>query len=495
MEGKANIVSHLFEEVKIQLPYWRYFEIFRSQPYAYFLDSSLAENSLGTYSFMGGNPFLVYKAYLNDADRDVAVERFEVVANTTGFEKQAYTTSDLFGDLRKVFNNHSVAQHDLLKTNVPFHAGAVGYLAYEAGSLIENIPVAPSEDVNVPVACFLFVDHTFCYCHTTHKAYLSVVVRADSQKEAHELAQRKHGDFLAQIANFEKQVVDKHRQTQAASQKIKSVDFKAQHDLNSYSAAINTIKDEIYEGSVYEVCLTHQYSCVQEKEPWKLYQALRKINPAPFSSYLKLPEVDVVCSSPERFLRLDPEGEIESRPIKGTRRRGNTKAQDDELKQELETSEKDRAENLMIVDLVRNDLSRVSEIGSVHVPQLLKVEQYATVLQLVSAIKGQLKKEYDAFDLIQACFPGGSMTGAPKIEAMKIIASLEKSQRGIYSGAIGYLDFSGAMDLNIVIRSIVVKGGRCYFNVGGAIVSDSNPTAEYEETLDKARALVAALKA
>ena len=377
---------------------------------------------------------------------------------------------------------------------MPFHAGAVGFLGYEAGSLIEQIPVPKDSEVDLPVACFLFVDYTFCFCHTTQKAYLSIIGRGSSNEEAHQKAEAIKASLTGEISIVDQSASDQqiqHKEGKDAS----SLDFVAQHDRQSYTNAVRQIKQHIYEGSVYEVCLTHRYSCKQEKDTWALYQTLRAINPAPFSSYLKLPELDVVCSSPERFLRLDRDGMIESRPIKGTRRRGETQQEDEVLRHDLATSEKDRAENLMIVDLVRNDLSRVSEIGSVHVPQLLEVEQYATVLQLVSAIKGKLKEEYDAFDLIRACFPGGSMTGAPKIEAMKIIASLEKSKRGIYSGAIGYIDATGTLDLNIVIRSIVVTGGQCYLNVGGAIVSDSNPDAEYEETLDKARVLVAALRA
>jgi anthranilate/para-aminobenzoate synthase component I len=225
-----------------------------------------------------------------------------------------------------------------------------------------------------------------------------------------------------------------------------------------------------------------------------LYRSLRRENPAPFAAYLELPDVCVVGSSPERFLKLAPDRGVESRPIKGTRPRGATPDRDAALAEALVTSPKDRAENLMIVDLVRNDLGRVCETGSVRVPELMQVEAYATVFQLVSTVVGRLRSDRDAVDLVRACFPPGSMTGAPKIAAMRIAGALEPVRRGIYSGAIGYLDVRGGLDLSVVIRSLLVKAGRAYLHVGGAVVADSDPRAEYEETLDKARALRAALE-
>jgi anthranilate/para-aminobenzoate synthase component I len=208
---------------------------------------------------------------------------------------------------------------------------------------------------------------------------------------------------------------------------------------------------------------------------------------------LNFPDFQVVSASPERFLSLGPDRVAESRPIKGTRRRGATADEDERLRQQLLLSSKDRAENVMIVDLVRNDFGRVCQFGTVCVPELMTIEAYATLFQMVSTIRGTLSEGLDAMNLVRAAFPGGSMTGAPKIEAMKIIEQLEPVKRGIYSGAIGYFDFAGQLDLSIVIRSLVVKEGRCYYNVGGAIVADSDPLAEYSETLDKARALQWAL--
>jgi aminodeoxychorismate synthase component I len=262
----------------------------------------------------------------------------------------------------------------------------------------------------------------------------------------------------------------------------------------SYGRVVRNVKDCIAAGEVYQVCMTHRLeSPLENASAWDLYCALREINPAPFAGFLKFPEVEVVSSSPERFLKLDRDRLAESRPIKGTRPRGKTTVEDERLRNELFSSAKDRAENVMIVDLVRNDFGRVCRYGSVRVRDFLAVEPYATVFQMVSTVEGRLAEELDRFDLIRACFPGGSMTGAPKIEAMKIIDRLEPVARGIYSGAIGYLDFSGAMDLGMVIRTILVKDGQCFYHVGGGIVADSDPQAEYVETQDKARALIKAI--
>jgi aminodeoxychorismate synthase component I len=258
---------------------------------------------------------------------------------------------------------------------------------------------------------------------------------------------------------------------------------------------VQTVKDHIAAGDVYQVCLTHRHETpLVGGSAWDLYKELRRINPAPFASFLRFPEVEIVSSSPERFLKVDASGLAECRPIKGTRPRGKTPVEDERLRNELQNSPKDRAENVMIVDLVRNDFGRVCRYGSVLVPDFLTIEEYATVFQMVSTVEGRLAEGRDRFDLIRACFPGGSMTGAPKIEAMKIIDTIEPVTRGIYSGAIGYLDFRGAMDLSMVIRTIIVKDGRCYFHVGGGIVADSDPAAEYQETQDKAKALTMAIE-
>jgi para-aminobenzoate synthetase component 1 len=269
----------------------------------------------------------------------------------------------------------------------------------------------------------------------------------------------------------------------------------------SYAEAVDDIREEIAAGNVYQANLTQRLDVALEgggghyEDAWSRYRTLRELSPAPFAAYLELPEVSILSSSPERFLAMDADRKVESRPIKGTRPRGASDERDAELAAELESSEKDRAENLMIVDLVRNDLGRVCETGSIAVPELMAIEAYASVFQMVSTVTGRLRGEHDAVDLVRACFPPGSMTGAPKIAAMGIIDRLEPVRRGIYSGAIGYFDLRGGLDLSVVIRTLLLKKGRAHLHAGGAVVADSEPAAEYRESLDKARALIAALGA
>ncbi len=248
----------------------------------------------------------------------------------------------------------------------------------------------------------------------------------------------------------------------------------------------------IIDGDIFEVNLSQRFETELDITPYELYQRLRRINPAPFASYLDFDEVKVVGTSPERFLRVCGD-RVETRPIKGTRPRGKTPEEDQKLASELVKSVKDRAENMMIVDLERNDLGRVCCFGTVRVTELAILEVYPTVFHLTSTVVGRLRDGKNSIDLLKATFPGGSITGAPKVRAMEIIDELEPTRRSIYTGCIGYLGFNGDMDLNIVIRTLMVKGGRAYFQVGGAVVYDSDPESEYQETLDKAKALIKAL--
>ena len=260
-----------------------------------------------------------------------------------------------------------------------------------------------------------------------------------------------------------------------------------------YLDAVSRVRDYIIAGDIFQANLSQRLQAPLEEDPWQLYKRLREVNPAPFAAYLEFEGVAVASASPERFLLLDEAGRVETRPIKGTRPRGLSPLHDAALSLSLAESEKDRAENLMIVDLLRNDLSRVCRPGTVRVPELFALEHFPTVHHLVSTVTGELEPGKGATDLLAAAFPGGSITGAPKVRAMQIIAELEPSRRGIYCGSIGFLSLTGAMDTSIVIRTGVAIGGQVYFSVGGGIVADSDPEQEYRETLDKARALVNAL--
>jgi len=267
------------------------------------------------------------------------------------------------------------------------------------------------------------------------------------------------------------------------------------HDRGGYLKRIDLCLDKIYQGESYEICLTNSVTVHAEIDPLRTYAHLRQVSPVPFGALLDFGDVAVLSASPERFLSVGRDGVAESKPIKGTRPRGSSDAEDRVLREDLLSNVKDRAENLMIVDLLRNDLNTVCEVGSVHVPTLFDVETYAPVHQLVSTIRGKLRPDCSAVDCVRAAFPGGSMTGAPKIRTMEIIDGLEQGPRGVYSGALGWFSLSGASDLSIVIRTLVAAQGRVSFGVGGAIVALSDPAQEFEETVVKSRAMITALAA
>jgi aminodeoxychorismate synthase component I len=465
------MTQRVVTKLDLKLPFWRYHGAVKDERYSFLLDSAIADGRLGRWSFLGGDPFLIFKATRRTGSFDASIDVTDIRSgNTTSL------VGDAFEHLRTLLQEH---RSEPQASGVPFQGGAIGYFGYEAGHLIEAYDDTGRDDYALPDIYLLFVDTVLAHRHDTNETFLSTT------------DPRALDCWRERINRVETQAETPPPPDVAPLQ----INLYADFDEPSYARAVDRIKRHIEAGDAYEVCLTHRLSCDFVGDPWRLYQELRGINPAPFASYLNLPEVQVVSSSPERFLQLGSDRVMETRPIKGTRRRGRDDAEDAALAADLAASEKDRAENLMIVDLLRNDFGRVAKVGSVTVPELWAVEKYASVFQLVSTVRGELAEGRDAIDLLRACFPGGSMTGAPKIAAMNIIDTLEPVTRGIYSGAIGYLDFAGAMDVSIVIRTILVQNGRAYLNAGGAVIADSDPHDEYEETLDKARALIAALQA
>ncbi|MDC0712612.1 aminodeoxychorismate synthase component I [Stigmatella sp. ncwal1] len=490
---------HIVQPVKLALPFWRYFELFRKQPYACLLDSARAPHKLCRYSFMGSNPAAVYKAKRQQGVPPEGKARIEIIhrrdvdGSPLASPRVEQHLGNAFDGLRALTEEYRVerAPND---APVPFLVGAMGYFGYEAGYFIEKLPDLGKDQPELPDIYMLFMDVVLAHDHERGESYLSIVGRGTDAKSAQARAEALRDETLARLQQMEQDPPAEWTAPQApVGAKPGPVEINAHFDEAGYIHMVREAKEHITAGDIFEVCTTHRLDSPLRADPWDLYRELRRINPAPFACYLHLPEAYVVSSSPERFLSLDRQRVAESRPIKGTRPRGKSAEEDDAMLADLSTNLKDRAENLMIVDLVRSDFGRVCKFNTVHVPELLTIERYATVFHLVSAIRGQLEDDKDPLDLLQACFPGGSMTGAPKIEAMKIIDRLEPVKRGIYSGSIGYLDFSGVMDLNIVIRTFVVVDGRCYYNVGGAVVADSDPRGEYLETMDKARALIAAL--
>jgi len=480
----------------MQIPgeFWSLAGHFLDQPGGFLLDSGMDPERLGRHSFLGGRPTALWTARR-------AETRSETGALLCAITLQRWRTPDgrMVQDSRTSLAEPFAALRELqaeyggpagLPTeDGPLQGGLVGYLGFELGHAVEKLPSRAEDDLNLPDAAFLVADEILIHDHLSGQTTLCVTGRGPTEADARAGAESRAAQLELLVTGPAPVPAAKPEPGREAATARSVLDRAA------YLDAVQRCREHILAGDVFEVCLTHRLDAPLRGTAWQLYGRLRTINPAPFASYLWFPGFEVVSASPERFLRLDAGRRAESRPIKGTRPRGATAAEDARLRADLASSEKDRAENVMIVDLVRNDLGRVCETGSVGVPELLAIEDYATVFQLVSTIAGQLRPEHDAFDLVRACFPGGSMTGAPKIAALEIIDAIEPVTRGIYSGAIGYFDRSGAMDLSIVIRTLICAAGRAYLGVGGAVVVDSDPAAEYQETLDKAGALLRALGA
>ncbi|WKY47989.1 aminodeoxychorismate synthase component I [Eubacteriaceae bacterium ES3] len=455
----------IIEEIKTVLDSFELFQGFRDDEYSFFLDSGIDADGLGQYSFMGADPLLIFKSK-ND----------EIEISKKG--KTSTKKGDPFAELNQLMGKYQL-KYD---TEFPFIGGAVGYFGYDLCHHIERIPRTAVDDVKVP-DCFMgFYDGILIVDHQTNKTWLAALgIEEDPQdlidrlKIKVELAEKRSKEEMPQLTLNEE------------------LAFKGNFTKEGYMDALDAIHEYIRAGDIYQTNLTQRFQCELQLSPLELYGVLRKINPAPFASFLDFGEGQIVSSSPERFIKVVDRA-IETRPIKGTMPRGKTPQEDAGNRKCLENSEKDKAELLMIVDLQRNDVGKICKSGTVKVPELYKLETYETVFHLVSTVVGQLKDDISPVDCVKATFPGGSITGAPKIRAMEIIDELEPTQRNIYTGSIGYLGFNGDLDLNIVIRTIVCKDGEGYFQVGGGIVWDSDNQLEYEETYHKGKALFEALK-
>ena len=389
----------------------------------------------------------------------------------------------------------------------PFQGGAAGYIGYDYGAVLERLPATRFDDLAIPDVMLALYDWVIAWDHRLETAWIVSTglpergaARAVRARERLALVRERLRGPARPAPRPPARAPATSSPPEAPSYPVLGVEGAAPIGLRStfthrgYLDAVTRVRDYIVAGDIFQANLSQRFQAPLTEPTFDLYARLRRGNPAAFAAYLDFGDVRVMSASPERFLRLDENGRhVETRPIKGTRPRGLGPMHDAALGRALSESDKDRAENVMIVDLLRNDLSRVCRPGTVRVPELFALEQHPTVHHLVSTVVGELDPAADAIDLLRAAFPGGSITGAPKVRAMEIIAELEPSQRGVYCGSIGYLSTTGAMDTSIVIRTYLALRGRVYFQAGGGIVADSDPELEYRETLDKARALIGAL--
>lgn len=501
---------HLLEEVELALPLHRYAGAFPARAGTFLLDGAGApegKEHLAEHAMLGAEPVVTFRAHRSTGRRGDGALAARVVVRSAA-EETAREVDDAIESLRELASSH--AFDGWVARPMPFMGGLVGYLGYEVGQMLERLPCVARPGSGMPDIAFSLHRWVLGVRRSTGRAWLSVLGAGATAEGARRDAERTRDEVLRRLRAVELASVERAsgdapphddeaagtpvpRDLQGLEALARAVGVRESLGRDDYVARVRAAKAAIERGDVYEVCLTQRLEAPFTGDPWSLFRALRRASPAPFAAMLDLPEGAIVSSSPERFVSLDARRRIESRPIKGTRPRGATGEEDERLASDLATATKDRAENAMIVDLVRNDVGRVARFGTVTVPELYAVERYATVHQLVSSVRGELDEGKDVADLVRACFPPGSMTGAPKIEAMTVLEHLEPTERGVYSGALGWLDLSGTADLGVVIRTIVVKDEVARFHVGGAVVADSVPADEHDESLHKARALVAAL--
>ena len=431
-----------------------------------FLDSTRRDVDSGRYSYLTADPFQVLRSWGWRVELAGQHDHCLLYGDAWTF----------LGDLLRRVRIETVPGLP------PFQTGVVGYFGYDLGRLLERLPASANDDLGLPDMQLGFYDWTLAADHETGRSWLIVA------GPAADLAQRFKSrlEWLSQAINLST--------PPAAVPNSSSVVFRSNYDRNEYICAAQRAREYILAGDIYQVCLSQRLTASYEGDGWALYSALRCLAPVPHGAYLRLGDLEVLSASPERFLQLQGR-QIETRPIKGTIRRGTGDREDREFARQLAASEKDRAENVMIVDLLRNDIGRVCEIGTVKVPRINSLEAHPNVWHLVSTISGELAPDKDAIDLLKACFPGGSVTGCPKIRAMEIIEELEPVRRGIYCGAIGYLGFNGDMDTGIVIRTLIKSANKLHLQVGGAVMADSDPEGEYAETLVKAGSVAQALGA
>lgn len=471
--GAVDLVSRI-EEIRLDaVSLLDVAEYFAGRSHFVYLDSRLRENRLGRYSLIAFDPFLIFTSWGNRVRlryRDKVEER---------------AVDNIFDQLNTVLRRYRLPGGAGGEIS-PFLGGGIGYFAYELGRQIESLPATTRDLLGIPECYVCFYDHVIIYDHDKEKAYISCL---DHRAE----------DALSRLGRLREEVKAispgfyRSRET-AGGWKRWAVNngertFRSDFSRQEYLDAVNRIKEYILAGDVYQVNITQRFETdMTGIPPWELYKRLMHINPSPFAAYLKFEGVTVVSSSPERFLAVRGRY-VETRPIKGTVGRGRNTREDKKNMEWLMNSEKNRAELAMIVDLMRNDLGRVCRAGTIKVLAFPQLESYSSVHHLVATVCGRLDRNRNVVDVLKAAFPGGSVTGAPKIRAMEIIDELEPVERGVYTGSIGYLGFNGWADLNIVIRTILVTGNRAHIQVGGGIVADSVDTDEYDETLLKARKL------
>src|SRR6187455_1450585 len=453
-------------------PVSAFLKIAENADYAFLLESVEGGEHVGRYSFLGKDPFLIIRAHKGQTTMDRAG------AVTTSDKPFVETLRGLMADFRSPF------VPDLPR----FTGGAVGYLGYGAASWFEPVlgDLGAAND-GAEQAGFMLFDTVLAFDHVRHRILIIANARITPDDDLESLYQ-----FACAKIQFLERELERNLSL-AKTEAGKPLEVTSNFSRERFEEIVRRGKEYIAAGDIYQVVLSQRFEADVAADPFTVYRALRHVNPSPYMYFIRMGPVAVVGSSPEMLVRVEG-SRVETHPIAGTRPRGRSNEEDMRLAEELKRNEKERAEHVMLVDLGRNDIGRVSAYGTVRVPTYMKLERYSHVMHLVSIVEGRLSEDRDRLDALVACFPAGTVSGAPKVRAMEIIAELENRRRGVYAGAVGYLDFAGNLDFCITIRTVLIEKGRAYVQAGAGIVADSNPAAEYEETRDKARAVIRALE-
>jgi len=430
---------------------------------AFLLESVEGGETIARYSFLGGDPFMVLRY------RD----------------GQGVQPAEFMQNLRATMERFKSVK---LPNLPPFTGGAVGYFGYDMVRTTEEIPNTGRDELGIDDAVLMFYKTVLAFDHLRHQIHIISNVIVDETKEPIEVQYNKAVEEIGQIESILRSPLEAPPVTRNGKDALVRSNF----DKKDYLQAVAKAKEYIAAGDIFQVVLSQRFEVDLPASPFDIYRALRIVNPSPYMYFLKMPETSIVGSSPEMLVKIH-DRELEYRPIAGTLPRGKDEAEDDANAEKLSADEKERAEHIMLVDLGRNDLGRVSKYGSVRVEDLMFIERYSHVMHLVSSLKGELRDDVDRWDALMACFPAGTVSGAPKVRAMEIIDELEPTKRGVYAGAIMYVDFSNNLDSCISIRTLVVRGNKGYIQAGGGLVADSVAENEYQETVNKSRALIRAI--
>jgi len=446
--------------------------------YSYLLESVEGGEKWARYCFLGSKPSVVFKS-----------KGDKIYVTRNGVVKEEKVDGNPLNSIKKLMSDYKPVKVEGLPR---FFGGAVGYIGYDMVRFFESLPHEAVDDLNIPDSVFVITDTILIFDNIGQK--IKVVSNAHIKDGD---VERAYGEAIGRIdaiIDRLKKSVTSHQSPVTSKELLNpNPEFRTNVSKEVFKESVQKCKKYIKDGDIFQVVLSQRLETDFQSDPFDIYRALRTINPSPYMYFFKLGDIKIVGSSPEVLVRVEDEM-VEVRPIAGTRPRGATEEEDKKLARELLSDEKERAEHIMLIDLGRNDIGRVSKKGSVEVNELMVIEKYSHVMHIVSNVKGRLENGIDCYDVLKATFPAGTVSGAPKIRAMEIIEELEPTRRGIYAGSVGYFSFSGNMDMAITIRTLLIKGNTAYLGIGAGIVADSEPEREFEETMNKGKALIKAIE-